>query len=160
MKHIGWCLDQIQIVMATMPKTVLSRQNTAKAKVILSEVQKYTNTLEQLIQNPNFKSSLHQLENSSIEGVKLQAHEVERLFDDLKHLLLVLDLYLQQLWQILIAHPEQWGQKADQLVLMIDQKFGGEMGELRQEFKVALYQLEELRKIVTSKEHLAEFLKL
>ena len=159
MKHIGWCLDQIQIVMARIPNAVISPEDVAKAEAILNGVQRYAQTLEQLIMNPKFKNSLHQLENSSIEGVSLQAHEVEELFKDLNHMLQVLRLYIQNLREIIKAHPEQWSQKADQLVLMIDQKFGGEMGELRKEFKIALYKADELKQIVKSEQHLTEFLK-
>ena len=53
----------------------------------------------------------------------------------------------------------QWGYKADQLALAIDQKFGGENGELRREFKIALYKMDELKKIVKYEKHLLKFLK-
>ena len=42
---------------------------------------------------------------------------------------------------------------------MIDQKFGGEWGELRKEFKIALRTEKELKQIITSEKHLAEVLK-
>lgn len=159
MKHIGWCLERIQIAMAHIPRAVSSQEDKVKANNILDEVQEYANTLAQLIQHPKFKEYLHQLEKSSIEGVKLQAHEIEELFKDLEHMLYVLDLYIKNLREIVKSHPEQWSKKADQLVLMIDQKFGGEMGELRKEFQVALHTEEELKQLVTSEKHLAEFLK-
>ena len=160
MKNIGWCLDRIQIAMAHMPREVISQEDKGKAKKILDEVQEYANTLAQLILNPNFKNNLHQLEKASIEGVQLQAHEIEELFKDLEHMLYVLDLYIKNLKEIILNHPEQWSQKAGQLVLMIDQKFGGEKGELRKEFQIALHAEEELKRIITSEEHLAEFLKI
>ena len=158
MKYIGWCLERIQIAMAHIPRAVISQEDKAKANNLLDEVQEYANTLVQLIQHPKFKKYLHQLETSSIEGVKLQAHEIEELFKDLEHMLYVLDLYIKSLREIVKSHPEQWSMKADQLVLMIDQKFGGEMGELRKEFKIALHTEEELKQLVTSEKHLAEFL--
>ena len=77
MKHIGWCLDRIQIAMANMPRGVISQEDKEKAREILDEVQEYANTLAQLILNPNFKNNLHKLEKASIEGVRLQAHEIE-----------------------------------------------------------------------------------
>ena len=159
MKHIGWCLERIQIVMAHIPRAVISEEDKEKANKILNEVQEYANTLAQLILYPKFKNYLSKLENSSIEGLRLQAHEIEELFKDLEHMLYVLDLYIKNLREIIENHPEQWNKKADQLVLMIDQKFGGEMGELRKEFQVALHKEEELKQLVTSEEHLAEFLK-
>jgi len=159
MKHIGYCLDGIQIAMARIPKAVISPEDKQKAREILDEIQKYANTLEQLILNPTFKVYLHQLETAPEERVRLQAHEIEELFKDLEHMLLVLDLYLKDLREIITTNPQRWSKKADQLVLMIDQKFGGERGELRKEFQVALYAEEELRRIVSSEEHLAEFLK-
>ena len=159
MKHIGWCLERIQIAMAHIPRALISQEDKEKAQAILDEVQKYANTLAQLILNPEFKKYLYRLENSSIEGIRLQAHKIEELFKDLEHMLYVLDLYIKNLNEIILNHPEQWGKKADQLVLMIDQKFGGEMGELRKEFQIILHTEDELRQIVTSEEHIAEFLK-
>lgn len=159
MKHIGWCLERIQIAMAHIPRAVISQEDKVKANNILDEVQEYANTLAQLIQHPKFKKYLYQLKKSSIEGVKLQAHKIEELFKNLEHMLYVLDLYIKNLREIIKNHPEQWSKKADQLVLMIDQKFGGEMGELRKEFQVALHAEEELKQLVTSEKHLAEFLK-
>ncbi len=159
MKHIGWCLDRIQIVMVHIPKAVISQEDKEKARNILDEVQEYANTLAQLILNPKFKEYLHKLEVAPIEGVRLQAHEIKELFKDLEHMLYVLDLYIKNLKEIIIKHPEQWSKKAPQLVLMIEQKFGGEMGELRMEFQISLHTEQELKQLVTSEKHLAEFLK-
>ena len=160
MKHIGWCLDRILIVTNGMPRTVVSPEDIDTANNILDEVQKYADTMAQLVQYPKFKKSLNQLEKSSIEGVRLQAHEIEELFKDLEHALLVIDLYIKNLREIIRSTPEQWAVKSIALVHMIDQKFAGERGELRKEFQVALHKEEELKSIVTSEEHLAEFLKL
>lgn len=160
MKHIGWCLDKIQMALVHIPKAVISPEDKKKAGDILDEIQKHANTLEQLILNPSFKEYLHQLETASMERVRLQVHEIEELFKDLEHMLLVLDLYLKDLKGIIATNPEKWNKKADQLVLMIDQKFGGERGELRKEFQVALYAEKELKRIISSEEHLAEFLKI
>ncbi len=160
MKHIGWCLEKIQIAMVRIPRSVDSQEDKKKATRILNTVQGYANTLVQLISNPPFKKSLSQLEKSPIEGIKLQAKEVDSLFKDLQHMLYVLDLYLKSLREIIELHPEQWGKKADQLVLMIDQKFGGERGELRKEFEQAVYRKDELKKLITSEKHLAAFLEL
>lgn len=159
MKHIGWCLEQIQIEMSKIPKTVISQNDKEKANNILDNVQNYANTLAELITNPKFRKYLNQLEKTSIEGVRLHAHEIKELFKDLEHMLYILDLYIKNLKEIILTNPEQWGNKADQLVLMIDQKFGGERGDLRKEFQVSVHLSEELKQIVTSEEHLSEFLK-
>ncbi len=159
MKHIGWCLERIQIAMAHIPKAVSSQKDKQKANKILNEVQEYEKTLVQLILHPKFKKYLSKLENSSIEGIRLQANEIEGLFKDLKHMLYILDLYIKNLREIIAHNPEQWSIKADQLVLMIHQKFGSETGELRKEFQVALHKEEELKQLITCEEHLAEFLK-
>ena len=90
----------------------------------------------------------------------LPARKVEELFKDLEHMLYVLDLYINNLREIIKNHPEQWSKKADQLVLMIDQKFGAYGGYLRKEFQITIHIKEELQKIVKSEKHLAEFLKL
>lgn len=159
MKHIGWCLERIQIAMAHIPREVISQENKDKANHILDEVQEYANTLVQLIQHPKFRKSLYELEESSIERVILPLRKVEELFKDLEHMLYVLDLYINNLREIIKNHPEQWIKKADQLVLMIDQKFGAYRGELRKEFQITIHIKEELREIVKSEKHLAEFLK-
>lgn len=159
MKHIGWCLDKIQSVMSNIPRAVISEEDKEKANNALDEVKEYADTLAQIILNPKFKGYLQQLEKSSIKGIRLQAHEIEELFKDLGHMLQVLELYIKNLKEIIVNNPEQWSKKADQLTLMIDQKFGGERGELRKEFQIALHAKEELQELVTSEKHLAEFLK-
>ena len=159
MKHIGWCLERIQIAMAHIPKEVVLPEDKNKAINILIEVQKYADTLAKLILNQKFKKCLHQLEKAPIEGIRLQAHEAKELFKDLEHMLYVLNLYIRNLKKIIISHPNQWYKKADQLVLMIDQKFGGEMGELRKEFQIALHTEEELKQLVNYEKHLTEFLR-
>ena len=159
MKHIGWCLEKIQITIRYIPEDVSSQENKHKAKRILDEVQEYANTLAELIHHPKFKKYLSKLENSSIEGARLQAHEIEELFKDLDHMLYTLDLYIKELREIIRNHPEQWIKKADQVALMIDQKFGGERGELRKEFQVTLHTEEDLKKLITNEKHLSEFLK-
>ena len=159
MKHIGWCLDQIQIEMGKIPRGIKSEEDKVLAKKILDEVKEYEDTLTQIILHPKFKESLKQLENSSIKEIQLQAHEIEELFKDLEHMLYVVDLYIKNLRELLVNDPDEWRSKAEQLVLMIDQKFGGEMGELRKEFEVVLHEEEELKKIVSSEKHLEEFLK-
>jgi len=165
MKHIGWCLDNIQIAMMDMPKELTSEESKKKAKQVIDDVQKYADTLVDLIRNPEFKKTIHKLEQAPIEGIRLQAHEVEELFKDLEHALHVIDLTLTELREILALkfHDEKdirrWKRSYDKLVLMIDQKFGGERGELRKEFQINLHTKEQLQDIVNSEKHLAEFLK-
>lgn len=160
MKHIGWCLDRIQIVLMKMPQEVNSPIQKTLAMVLIDEVNKYAITLTEIITNPKFKKSLNQLEQASVEGVKLQAHEIEKLLKDFEHMLQVLELYIKNLKDIIINHPEQWHSKAKDLIEVIDQKFGGEKGELRKEFEIALHKEQELKEIISSERHLAEFLKL
>ena len=202
MKHIGTCLDNIQIALAQIPRNVDSHEDKARAFKIVDEIQEYAHTLEQLVMNPNLRTYLYNLEKAPIDGIRLQAHEVEELLKDLKHMLYILDLYIKNLRDIIRNHSgawtykakqifiaichmfnskkvklgreystaenfkalvrkllNQWGYKADQLALAIDQKFGGENGELRREFKIALYKMDELKKIVKSEKHLLKFLK-
>lgn len=159
MKHIGWCLDQIQIVMMDMPRQLTTPATKIVANSVLDDVQQYHKTLVEIITNPEFRTHLNRLETASIEGIRLQAHQIEELVKDLEHMLQVLDLYIRELRDIITNRPEEWSGKADQIVLMIDQKFGGERGELRKEFQVAVHAEEQLRQLVTSEQHLAEFLK-
>ena len=159
MKHIGWCLDRIQIEMAHIPKEVVSKNGKKKAKEILSNIEHYEDTLKKIITNSKFRSYLRKLEHAPEEGVRLQAHEIDELVKDLEHMLQVLRLYIEQLFEIIQERPEEWSKKADQLVLMIDQKFCGERGELRDEFKVAVHTEEQLRELEIEEHHMREFLK-
>jgi phosphoribosylanthranilate isomerase len=157
MKHIGLCLDRIQILMSQIPREVDSESEKKQARFVLNEVEMYLETLVEIITNPKFRKYLNELEHSSDKGVQLSAGKIEELFKDLNHMLQVLNLYIRELKEIILKRPEQWGRAADQITLMIDQKFGGENGELREEFQVALHAEDELRELVTSKNHLKEF---
>jgi len=148
MKHIGWCLDQIQIVMSNIPRKLNSQKDKNKAKNILYLVRIYGGALAKLIINKKFKENLYELEKHPNKEVRLEAHEIEELFKDLEHMLYVLELYTIQLTEIIEKHPEEWSRKADQLVLMINQKFGGERGELRKEFQIAFQREKELEEYV------------
>ena len=59
MKHIGWCLEQIQIVMSNMPGELKSKEDEDKARFIIARVQEYAEILAKLILHPKFKQSLH-----------------------------------------------------------------------------------------------------
>jgi hypothetical protein len=159
MKSIGDLLDGIQIVMSKIPKRLVTNSDFQKAKSILDRVQEYFKDLERLITSPGFEKVIRRLEHSSIEEVNLEAHQIENLMKDLRHMLYETDLYIRNLWQIVIAHPEQWAAKSDQLTLMIDQKFGGEYGELRKEFTIILHTEEELEEIQGDERRLRKFLK-
>ena len=112
MKHIGWCLDKIQVTMGDIPVAVNSKEDREKANSILDEVQKYANTLAQLVLNPDFKTRLHTLEGNSIEGMSVQAHEIQEIFKGLEHVLYLIDLYIKNLKEILIYRPQEWSRKA------------------------------------------------
>jgi hypothetical protein len=165
MKHIGWCLNGIQIAFVNMPRDITSDSNKKKAREVIDKVQKYAHTLEDLINNPKFKQLIHKLEQIPIGKVKLQAQKVEEIFKDLEHALQVIELTLKELNEILnimLMNEEEiirWRKSYDKLVVMIDQKFGGDRGELRKEFEVSLHTSEQLKEIVRIEEHLAEFLK-
>ena len=164
MKHIGWCLDRIQIQIGGIPRNLDRSVDIALANYIVNRVEEYAETLAKIITNPKFKKSLDRLEKTSIEGVRLQAHEIEKLISDLKHMLYELDLYIKTLKEIIEKERSEkgsskgeWSSKADQITLMIDQKFGGERGELRQEFTVALHSRKELKELEIAEKHIAEF---
>ena len=159
MKHIGWCLDRIQIVMSSIPKALESQKEMNRATNILYEVKVIGDVLAKLIQNSKFKRDLHELENNPVKEVRLEAHEIEELIKDLEHMLYVLNLYINELTEIINHRPGEWSKKADQLVLMIDQKFGGERGELRRVFQIELDREEELERLVKTTKSMANFLK-
>jgi hypothetical protein len=155
MKYIGWCLDQIQIVMVKIPRDVISSEDKAKAQAIINEVEKYAKTLAQIITNPEFKVDIQVFRHEAMKELKLQADEIEQLLKDLNHMLYELNLYIQNLREIIKDNPDQWSSKSQDLVHMIDQKFGDGRGELKKEFKMALHTKARLKQLVTSEEHLA-----
>ena len=156
MKHIGWFLDQIQILMSIIPRELDTQEDKNRATNILYTVKIYGGALAKLIINKKFKKNLYELERHPNKEVRLEAHEIEELFKDLEHMLYVLDLYTKQLKEIIEKHPEEWSKKADQLVLMIDQKFGGERGELRREFQIAFQREKKLEDYVKVVKNLEE----
>ena len=178
------------------------RRSKRLGSIILTYVKYYAYILAKLITNPKFKKIIRRLEHTSIEGVRLQAHEIEELLKDLNHMLYVLDLYIKELRELIENHSgtgqykgkqiiialihlldkkkkklgkeysiaeniremirrrmHQFNNKADQLTLMIDQKFGGKKGELRKEFQVVLHTEKELKELTISEKHLEGFLK-
>jgi hypothetical protein len=203
MKHIGWCLDQIQIAMMGLPKPIDSQEAKDKANEILNEVEGYKNTLVQLIEHPKFKEYLHNLEGVKIEEVSLEAAHIEQLAKDLETMAYSFETYLIEIRELIESHSSgRWfkmkiriivlmhllnknkrklsseytsltrlkalymrllnpfNNKADKIVHAIHQTFGTEKCELRGEFKIPLYPEVELRRTISSQEHLAEFLRL
>jgi phosphoribosylanthranilate isomerase len=165
MKHIGWCLEKIQIAFGNMPKELTSEDSKKQAKKVIDDVQKYADTLVGLVHHHKFRQIIHQLEKVPIDGIKMHANHIKELAKDLEHALYVIDLTLKELRELsnLKSMNEndvrRWKRSYDKLVLMIDQKFGGDWGELRKEFQIALHTKEQLQEIVKYEEHLAEFLK-
>lgn len=159
MKHVGYYLDKIQMEMMHIPRQIDTDDNVKRAHDVLAEVRSCEKSLIALITHSSFRSKLNLLENSSMQEIKLQAHEIEELFKSLEHMLYELDLYLKNLYQILEQkNSAQWLPKYDQIVVMIDQKFGGERGDLRKEFQVVLHTREELKEILSAEELIQHFL--
>ncbi len=166
MKHIGACLDGIQIALARMPREgINSEEKRARALKVLDEVEAYDLTLERLVRDPKFEECLHNLERNEVEGVRLKAHEVDDLLEGIELLLRLLDSNVQQLRDIIrdySNHPDRaedsWERKVSVISETIVQKFYDEMYELRKEFKLVFYKEEELRRLVPNEAHLAEFL--
>jgi hypothetical protein len=165
MKHIGWCLEKIQMAFGDMPKELSSDDSRKKAKKVIDDVQKYADTLVDLIHHHKFEKTINRLEGMHIENIQLQTNQVKELFKDLEHALYIIDLTLKELREIVDTQIlneddiQRWKRAYDKLVFMIDQKFGGDRGELSKEFKVVLHTKEELEEIINCEEHLAEFLK-
>jgi archaellum component FlaC len=139
MKHIGWCLDQIQITMANIPHQVEDAGDKKKAHDIMNKVEVLSQTLEKLILNSQFQTDLRALENSQIQQFQLQAHQIKELIKDLEHALQTIGLFIREMRHNIDNNSQEWTKNADKIVLMIDQKFGGDMGELKKEFEVVIH---------------------
>lgn len=165
MKHIGKCLDSIQMAFVKMPKELDSPQKKIIALSIIKVSRKYATILENLITNSQFGEIIKRLENVDIDGIKMQAKEVETLLKDLEHSLLLIDLTLNELFEIaskddLSAEDKHiWRRSYTKIVRMINEKFGGKRGDLRREFQISLHKAEELREAVALEKHLADLLK-
>ncbi|MFT4303472.1 MAG: hypothetical protein ACMXYG_02830 [Candidatus Woesearchaeota archaeon] len=159
MKYIGWYLERIQIEMSHFPTTVISDKDKRKANSILDDIQKYADSLSKIIHHPKFIKILLRLKNTSYTKTRFLESEIEDLFKDLDHMLYVLELYIKELREIIHNHPEKLKEKAKQLVQMIDEKFGGERGELRDVFQSTLHSIDELKEIISDEKELKEILK-
>jgi len=202
MKHIGWCLDNIQVKMMKLPRNIDSDNDKSAAIHTIDEVEEYAQTMAQLVTHPKLRAYLKKLDKSPVGGVRLQAHEVEELLKELEHMLYLIGLYVSELREMIKKHSGAWHYKARQIIIAsvhlirkdkqnlgreytfsqnvksmirmrmnqfnnkadrlaeeIDRRFGGGRGDLREEFHIELFNKHELKEIVTSEKHLAEFLK-
>jgi hypothetical protein len=119
MKNIGWCLDNIQIVLSRLPKNINSKENKDKAIEIIDEVEKYTKTLEQLVENPKLSDYLSKLDKAPVSGVRLESHEVEALLKDLGHIVYTLNLYIPELRVMIKKHSTTWWYKGKQTIIAL-----------------------------------------
>ena len=165
MKHIGWCIDNIQVASGRVPKFITSDDLKKKAKNAIDDVHKYLNTLIDLVHNDTFEKAIHELEHAPIEGIRLQTHEVKELFKDLNSALYIIDLTLKELTEILNLKviseydAKRWRLLYQKIMYMTSKKFCDEHYMLNKEFEVSLHTKKQLQKMVRSEEHLAEFLK-
>jgi len=97
MKHVGWCLEKIQIAFRNMPKELTSEDSKKQAINVIDDVQKYADTLVDLVHHHKFEELIHNLEHIPIEGIKLQTNHIKELFKDLEHALYIIDLTLKEL---------------------------------------------------------------
>ena len=137
MKHIGTCLDNIQILLARMPKNIDSTTDKAKATQMVDEIEEYAHTLEQLITHPKLRVYLLKLSNAPIDGIKLQGGEVEKLLKDLEHMLYLLDLYIQELRDMIKNHSNTWRYKAKQIFIAVIQLLDRKKKRLGREYSIA-----------------------
>lgn len=156
MKHIGWCLDQIQIVSSKMPLRLNSSDDKANAQAIINEVEKYANTLAEIITSPEYKLNLPAFKEAGLKKLNMQAHEIEKFIQNIEHMLHLLDLYINELREIISQDPNRWNTKSQDLIHYIAKTFNDERYELNKEFKIALFTREEIEKMVTSEDHLAK----
>lgn len=167
--QIGWCLEEIQKVMAKLPNKIETNDDVILANDILSKVINLSMTLEKVITNKNFLNVLHTLENQVIEGIKFQAEHIEKLFSSLNNALNDLDKYINQLKRILDKRgnsiipdnslKSEWQKIAGNITHMIVDEFGTMYYELREEFKVVLHTEEQLKNLQIYEEYLKEVLK-
>jgi len=148
-----------------MPREPNSEENKRKALEIINKTKEYIDTLADIVNSDNFELRIKKLKEASQESIRLRAHEVEKLFKDLRYMLLMSDLSLEELKGIVnLDHygkeeANLWNGAYDKIVYAIHMEFCEEMGDLRKEFKVNIHTKEELEEIVKSKKHLAEILK-
>ncbi len=165
MKHIGWCLEQIQITMIGSSGNIDTPEEKKRALWAINKTEEYLKTLLELVNRPDFKKTLYRLKNSSVKDVQLQEQEIEKLINDIRYTTNYIGLSLEQAkgflkeYDFSSDHAARWKKTYDAIVHLIDQKFGGERGELKKEFEAVLHTEKELKQIVSDEKHLASMLK-
>ncbi len=163
---VGWCLEEIQIIAAKFPNEIESEENKTLANNVVLAIEKVSNILQLIVENENFKKVLGRLEKQiSFEEIKFQAEHIEKLFDDLRHMLDFLNTrYIPNLKNILLGvSKDSWHNAASDITEMIIKDFGNEYYDLKEEFKIVLHTEEELLNLLKNhlpnSSHLEEELK-
>lgn len=159
MKHIGWCLKEIQRIMGYIPHQLQSEKDKEHALRALQETQDCLDTLKRLITHPSFAAKLQALRHAPYKELRLQAQHIEALNKDLEDIIRIITGDIAALKHIITHEPARWADKVQDLVLIIHQKFAGEKTELRKEFDAVLHSEDELKALVKVEKHLAEFLR-
>ncbi len=160
MSQIGWCLEEIQIVMSKMPDKIDTNDQIILANDILSKVINLGITLEKIISDKKFKDILYKLEHQTFEGVKFQAQHIENFFNELHQMLDMLSRYVLNLRKVIDNKDHvTWQNSAGDIVKMIILDFSNKYYELREEFKVVLHTQEQLRELQVYEQHLNKVLK-
>jgi len=163
MKHIGWCLEELQRILAKIPRYLKDTEDDSKerskANTIVNRLQEVVNTLEQIVLNPKFEKYIKRLEQAPIHELQMQGEKIEHLLHELVEFVGAWKTALQHLRKVIIQNPEVRREETRHLSYDIQCKFGNVMCELNEEFKQAVHTEEELREAVNSEQHLEEFLK-
>lgn len=159
--QIGWCLEEIPKVMSKLPSKVETNEEIILANDILSKVTNLSITLEKIIMDKNFRNILNKLEHQTIfEKIKFQAEHIEKLYNDLHHMLDFMNRYILNLRRELDEKDfKNWQNSASDITEMIVKDFGNEYYELKEEFKIILHTEEELKNLLVYEEHLENVLK-
>jgi hypothetical protein len=154
MKHIGWCLDQIQIAFFHLPRTIDDPKDKVKANKVLDEVEEYAHTMMELVLSDKLRVHLNKLkemiaamrilhfkdpESSAkvalvVKGLQTE-EEVEELLKDLKHMLYITELYVTELRDLIRSHSGSWWYKTKQFCVAIKHMVDDDKRKLSRDYK-------------------------
>jgi hypothetical protein len=117
-----------------------------RAEKAINKVEPYIKTLTEIITNHKFRKYLDKLEHVSFNELKAEAHEIEKLFNDLTDTVKILNSDLKQLKDILErVDSEKWFHERYHMTMEISKRFTDERGELHHLFEIAVHEKHELK---------------
>ena len=149
MKHIGWCLEKIQIELSRLPKRIDTKEDKKKANKIIDNVEKYAKTCSELIKNPKLKFYVKRLEDSYLRDAKEKGKEVERIIKDLNDAINIIFNYIILLRKLISRHSSSYPYRGKQIIVASYHLISKDKQKLGKEYTI----LQNFRSLMRSRMH-------